>query len=96
MRNWRCQLPAASRQLEGRNRLPYEVEAGGWHLKEAHMRHTDEDIDRRGHPDRETPPRRREESYEEQVSNVGVDPGEPAAMEEERAERSRPPRRERT
>lgn len=61
------------------------------------MRHTDEDVDRQGrHPDPTPPPRRREQSYEEQVSNVGVDPDEPALTEEERAGRSRPPKRERT
>lgn len=61
------------------------------------MRHTDEDVDRRGrHPEPEPPPKRREQSYEEQVSNVGVDPDEPAVTEEERGDRRRPPKRGRT
>ncbi|HET7619567.1 MAG TPA: hypothetical protein VFK20_13755 [Vicinamibacterales bacterium] len=61
------------------------------------MRHTDEDVDRQGHDrEPELPPRRREQSYEEQVSNVGLDPDEPALTEEARAGRSRPPKRERT
>jgi hypothetical protein len=77
--------------------LSWKLKAGGCQREEEHMRHTDEDVDRQGHRrEPEPPPRRHEQSYEEQVSNVGLDPDEPAMTEEERAALSRPPKRGRT
>ena len=49
------------------------------------MRHTDERPERDREPEPPPPPRpRREQSYEEAVSNVGLDPDEPAVPESER------------